>query len=120
MANPSKKLAESLKVLKTLQGQGRIAIRSAELTRIHRERLVKGGFLQEVMKGWFIPARPDETAGESTVWFTSFWHFCVRYLNTRFHSNWSLSPEQSVKLQAGNITVPTQLLVRSPKARNQI
>jgi fido (protein-threonine AMPylation protein) len=120
MATPSKKLAESLEVLKTLQEHGRIAIRSVELTRVHRERLVKEGFLQEVMKGWYVPARPDQTAGESTAWFTSFWHFCAGYLNSRFRSNWSLSPEQSVILHAGNRTVPIQLLVRSPKARNQI
>jgi len=120
MATPSKKLAESLEVLKNLQEHGKIAIRSAEITRVHRERLVNGGFLKEVMKGWYIPARPDETAGESTAWFTSFWHFCAEYLKTRFKSDWSLTPEQSVRLLAGNKTVPKQLLVRAPKARNQI
>ena len=34
--------------------------------------------------------------------------------------DWSLSPEQSLLLHAGNMTVPRQLLVRSPKARNKI
>ena len=32
----------------------------------------------------------------------------------------SLSPEQSLLLHAGNMTVPRQLLVRSPRARNRI
>jgi hypothetical protein len=41
-------------------------------------------------------------------------------LNERFGTNWSLSPEQSLLLHAGNMTVPRQLLVRSPKARNKI
>jgi len=120
MAKPSEKLAESLEVLKNLQDRRVIAIRSRELTRTHRERLVKNGFLQEVMKGWYISSRPDETAGESTAWYASFWDFCAAYLQDRFAAGWSLSPEQSLMLHAGNRTVPGQLLVRSPKARNQI
>ena len=120
MVSPSEKLAESLDVLRDLQGKGKIAIRSADLTRTHRERLVKTGFLKEVIRGWYIPVRPDETAGESTAWFTSFWDFISAYLQERFGDDWSLSPEQSVVFHAGNLTVPRQLLVRSPQARNQV
>lgn len=46
MARPSEKLATSLEVLKTLQDTGFVAIRSRDLTRTHRERLVKHSFLQ--------------------------------------------------------------------------
>lgn len=49
-----------------------------------------------------------------------FWDFCAAYLNHRFGDKWSLSPEQSVLVHAGNRAVPEQLLVRSPKARNKI
>lgn len=63
MARPLEKLAEFLEILKRLQERGVIAIRSGDLTRTHRQRLVKNGFLQEVMKGWYIPSRPDETPG---------------------------------------------------------
>jgi len=120
MASPHEKLAESLDTLRTLQNRGIVAIRSGNLTRTHRERLVKNGFLQEVMKGWYIPARPDEATEESTAWYASFWGFCAAYLHQRFGTNWSLSPEQSLLLHVGNMTVPRQLLVRSPKARNKI
>lgn len=72
------------------------------------------------MKGWYIPARPDEATGDSTAWYASFWGFCTAYLKERFGTNWSLSPEQSLLLHAGNMTVPRQLFVRSPKARNKI
>lgn len=119
MAAPSEKLAESLDILKDLQVSGTVAIKSADLTRTHRERLEKAGFLKEIIRGWYIPTRPDETAGESTSWFTSFWNFSAAYLQKRFDDNWSLSPEQSVILHAGNLTVPKQLLVRSSQARNQ-
>jgi len=120
MASPHEKLAESLKALRALQDHGVVAVRSGDLTRTHQERLVKNGFLQEVMKGWYIPARPDEAMGASTAWYASFWGFCAAYLQERFGTNWSLSPEQSLLLHAGNMTVPRQLLVRSPKARNKI
>jgi fido (protein-threonine AMPylation protein) len=120
MTKPSNKLAESLQVLKALQNRGVIAIRSGDMTRTHRERLVRNGFLQPVMKGWYIPARPDETAGESTAWYASFWDFCAAYLTSRFGKKWSLSPEQSLLLHAGNHCVPEQLLVRASKSRNQI
>ena len=120
MASPHEKLAESLKALRALQDRGIVAVRSSDLTRTHRERLIKNGFLQDVMKGWYIPARPDEARGESTTWYASFWGFCAAYLQKRFGTNWSLSPEQSLLLHAGNMTVPRQLLVRSLKARNKI
>ena len=120
MPSPHEKLAKSLEVLRALQDRGIVAVRSGDLTRTHRERLVKNGFLQEVMKGWYIPARPDEAKGESTAWYASFWGFCAVYLQERFGTNWSLSPEQSLLLHTGNMTVPRQLLVRSPKARNKI
>jgi len=120
MASPHEKLAESLATLRALQDRGVVAVRSGDLTRRHRERLVKNGFLQEVMKGWYIPARPDEATGESTAWYASFWGFCAAYLKERFGANWSLSPEQSLLLHAGNTTIPRQLLVRSPMARNKI
>ena len=120
MASPREKLADSLQALEALQKQGMVAIRSAELSRTHRERLVKAGFLQEVMKGWHIPARPDEARGESTAWYASFWAFCAAYLRARFDEDWLLSPEQSLLLHTGNWSVPEQLLVRSPKARNKV
>jgi hypothetical protein len=121
MPAPSEKLAQSLEMLSKLQSSnGAAAIRSRDLTRTHRERLLANGFLQEVMKGWYIPSRPDEVKGESTAWYASFWRFSAVYLEERFGKNWCLSPEQSLSLHAGNWTVPRQLVVRSPKARNKV
>jgi hypothetical protein len=120
MVSPNEKLAESLKFLQKLQDAGVITLRSKDLTRTHRERLLKNGFLQEVMKGWYIPVRQQEFTGESTAWYASFWNFCAAYFNGRFGTTWCLSPEQSLLFHVGNMTVPRQLLVRSPKARNKI
>ncbi|MEQ9286406.1 MAG: hypothetical protein RIG77_05830, partial [Cyclobacteriaceae bacterium] len=121
MATPSEKLASSLEALMTLQkSSDHAVIRTRDLSRTHKERLLKNGFLKEVIKGWYIPTRPDEAKGDSTSWYASFWKFCAAYLNDRYGNEWCLSPEQSLLIHAGNWTVPPQLLIRSTKANNNI
>ena len=121
MATPSEKLAESLELVHKLQNaNGAAATRAKDMPRTHRERLRTNGFLREVMKGWYAARRPDEKDGDSTAWYASFWRFAAVYLETRFRKNWSLSPEQSLSLHAGNWTVPRQLFVRSPKGGNKV
>ncbi|MBB1268639.1 Fic family protein [Shewanella sp. SR44-3] len=118
--NPvSQKLADSLEQLKLLQESGSVAIQSKQLSRLHRERLLKHGFIREVIRGWYIPAMPDEKLGDSTSWYTCFWDFCGAYLSERFDQSWCLSPEQSINHHIGDKTVPQQLLVRSPKGNNK-
>ena len=118
MAEPHEKLAASLEALKALQEQGRSVFQSRELSRTHRDRLVKNGFLQEVIKGWLISANPNERAGDSTPWYASFWGFCAQYCELRFGADWHLSPEQSLLLQAGNSVIPKQVIVSSPQGAN--
>lgn len=121
MATPSEKIAESLELLHDLQNANRAAaVRAKDLPRTHRERLRSNGFLREVMKGWYIPSRPDEKDGDSTAWYAAFWRFAAAYLETRFRKSWSLSPEQALSLHGGNWTVPRQLFVRSSKGGNKV
>jgi hypothetical protein len=117
--SPQPKLADSLEALHDLQRQGVVAIRSRDISRTHRERLLANGFLREVIKGWYVACRPDEAAGDSTPWYASFWDFCAAYLNERFGDAWCLSPEQSLSLHGGSRTVPAQLLVRAPRGGNK-
>jgi len=119
MAAPPDKLALSLEALKTLQDYGLTAIHTTKITRTHRERLLKNGFIKEVFKGWYISSRPDEPTGESTAWYASFWGFCADYLHSRFDESWCLCPEQSLSIHTGNWSVPKQLLVRSPQGGNK-
>lgn len=119
MASPTDKLAQSLAVLQSLQDASVVAIRTTSLTRVHRERLLKSGFIQEVMKGWYVPARPDGSPGDSTDWYASFWTFCSAYLSERFSNGWCLGAEQSLALHTGNWTVPRQLLVRAARGGNK-
>ena len=118
MATPNEKLAASLSVLQQLQKDGRRVFQSSELSRVHRDRLLKHGFLLAVMKGWLISSSPGAQAGDSTPWFASFWEFCARYCNERFEEDWHLSPEQSLLLHAENTIIPSQVIVYSPKGHN--
>ncbi|MCX6263079.1 MAG: Fic family protein [Bacteroidetes bacterium] len=118
MATPSEKLAASLEILKGLQDKGNIAIKSSELTRTHKERLLKNGFISEVYSGWYIISSPENKQGDSTSWYSSYWKFCAQYLNYKYKYQWCMSAEQSLMIHAGNWTVPKQLIIKSPKANN--
>lgn len=120
MATPQEKQARALDSLRALQERGIVAIKSSDLTRANRQLLLKSGFLQPVMKGWYIPARPDGVGGDGTAWYASFWDFCAAYLNDRFGTEWSLTAEQSLSIHVGNRVIPTQLLVRSPRGKNNV
>jgi len=119
MAAPADKLAQSLAALKALQDAKAVAIRASDLTRGHRERLLKNDFIREVIKGWYIAVRPDGAAGESTDWYASFWPFCAAYLTERFGDAWCLGAEHSIALHTGNWNVPRQLLVRATRGGNK-
>ena len=118
MVTPNEKLAASLAQLQKLQGRGRGVFRSGELTRVHRERLVRNGYLRVVMKGWLISSSPDADPGDTTPWFASFWEFCAAYCMARFGQDWYLSPEQSLILLAENTVIPHQVVIYTPKGTN--
>jgi len=118
LAPPRNKLDESLAELQRLQTGGKRVFQSEELSRVHRERLVRAGFLQQVVRGWLIASSPDTTPGESTPWFASFWEFCARYCEARFAAAWHLSAEQSLLLQAESTVIPSQVVIYSPGASN--
>src|SRR5262249_17523081 len=115
---PNEKLAASLTVLRDLQKDGRRVFQSQDISRVHRERLLQNGFLQEVIKGWLISTSPGARDGDSTPWYASFWEFCARYCSERFGTDWFLSPEQSLLLHAEKTVIPTQVIIQSPKGTN--
>ena len=119
MSTASEKLAQSLEILSEFQKEdGSAVIKSSNISRTHRERLLNIGFLKEVIKGWYISTRPDQPRGDTTGWYTSYWHFISAYLNNRFDNQWCLSPEMSLMIHSGIWTVPRLLLIRSPKGSN--
>jgi hypothetical protein len=118
MATLHQKLAASLERLRKLQNGGRRVFRSKEFPRVHRERLLAQGFLREVIRGWAISASPEAAPGDTTPWFACFWEFFARYCASRFGKNWHLSPEQSLLLNAEDTVIPTQVIIYSPKGKN--
>ncbi|MGF7081486.1 Fic family protein [Mucilaginibacter sp. UYCu711] len=118
MTTPAEKLGDALEALHTLQKRGMVAINTKEISTTYRQRLVKNGFLKEVLKGWYIPASPEERPGDSTYWYANYWNFCGSYINFRYRHQYILSPEQSLQLHSGNQTVPAQLVVKAPDAAN--
>ena len=121
MATPQEKLASSLEALKELQDKtNQLVIKGNDvLGDTHTKRLVNSGFLQEVLRGWYIPSRPG-SEGDTTVWYASYWAFISSYAQSRFGDEWCLTPEASLSFHAGNTIIPKQLIIRSPKASNNI
>ncbi len=124
MAAPNEKLAASLERLRAIQESGQRVVRSSALSRTHRERLSKAGYLQEVIKGWYLPARPDlsigSIEGSTAAWFAGMRDFVAGYCDARFGDSWHLSPELSLLLRSGERTLPWQLQVWSTAGNNQL
>jgi hypothetical protein len=117
MATPQEKLVNALEHLKSLQDKGVIAFRHVDFSRTDREILKKHNFLEEVLRGWYI-ATPNDSKGDSSTWFTSFWGFTAQYLSHRFGENYCLSAEQSLAIHAGNEAIPHQLIIRCSEEVN--
>jgi len=121
MATIQERLASSLVVLKQLQNKNGLAVvKSSEISRTHLERLLNHGFLQEVMKGWYISSRPDSMPGDTTNWYTSYWYFISEYATMRFGKEWSLSADLSLSFYSGSRIAPAQIILRSPKGSNNV
>src|SRR3990172_12025057 len=113
MPAPGELLAASLEELHKVQKDG--VVRSSEISRVHRERLIRNGFLMKVVKGWLIITNPSMRESESTAWYASYWSFVRRYLSERFSSDYCFSPEASIKRHTGATVIPSQLIVITKK-----
>jgi len=79
---------------------------------------VDTGFLSNVVKGWYIVSRPGENEGDSTSWYASFFDFVSAYCTARFSDAWYFSPELSIRLHAGETTIPRQITVCTKDGSN--
>jgi fido (protein-threonine AMPylation protein) len=118
MATPAEKLADALDTLHALQQRGMVAINTKDISTTYRQRLLKNGFLKEVLKGWYIPSSPQEQTGNSTSWYANYWDFCSAYLAERYGDSYTISPDRSLQLHSGDQTVPAQLVIKAPAATN--
>jgi hypothetical protein len=106
----SERLARALKKAKRLAGQTHI-IRGNALERADREILVRTGWLQDIIRGWYMLVRPDVATGDTAAWYANFWDFIHLYLTDRFGENYCLSAESSLDCHTEKSTIPTQLIV---------
>lgn len=123
MGTPSpaqRRLAQALKAFKVLQDKGHHVLRSDELQRTEREALLRAGYLRPIIKGWYMPSRPDERDGDSTAWYACASEFIRRYAEQRFGEQWCVSADHSVRLHAGNTTLPPQLVLNAPAGQNSV
>jgi hypothetical protein len=119
VSKPREKLASALRALKGLQERGRRAIPGPKLSRTDREALLRAGFLKEVLRGWYVPRRPDEADADTTAWYASMREFIADYAQERFGDHWHVNPEQSVLLRSGERTIPKQVQVWAAAGTNQ-
>ena len=121
MATPSEKLAESLRVLKELQDKDNslVIVGTTQLSRTHLDRLKLNGWLQEVLKGWYIVSKPG-AEGDTTVWYSSFWSFIKAYCNRKYGERWVLSPELSLDRWSGSTVIAKQCIVKAPEGANNV
>lgn len=121
MATAAERLADSLAELKKIQDtDGFVVLCGAEqLGKVHLSRLLKEGWLKEVVKGWYIASRPG-MEGDTTDWYTSYWAFISKYCGKRFGNHWCLTAEQSLDLHSGEGKVPVQTIIRNPQGNNNV
>ena len=121
MATVNERLAESLRVLKEYQEKNNYSVihGKSALGTTNTNRLLDSGYLQPIIKGWYMPSLPGNE-GDTTVWYTSYWRFIAAYANNRFGNEWSLSAEQSLAFYSGYYVVPKQVVIRASKAGNNI
>ena len=105
--------------MRAFQQKGIQAIPGAALSRSDREALQRAGFLKDVIRGWYIPSRPDEAEGDTTPWYASMREFVAGYSNERFKDRWHLNPEQSLLLRSGERSVPKQIQIWAAEGTNQ-
>jgi len=116
---PNERLASALEALKRRQEGGLQAFSGPKFSRADRETLLRAGFLKEVIRGWYIPRRPDEADGDSTAWYARMREFIADYAQERFGDRWHVNPEQSVLLRSGERTIPKQVQVWATEGTNQ-
>ncbi len=108
-------LADTLEKAKDLANKNDNIIRSEDLTRRERERLIEEDFLYPIIRGWYLLVSNTIRPGDTTAWYGNVWNFIKQYLNERFGAGYCLSPETSLYLHSQSETIPIQIVVITSK-----
>jgi len=115
MAKPQVIAAALSRVKTAISSKKSQIVYSAEISRSDRELLLSTGWLQEIIRGWYILTRPDLATGDTAAWYANFWDFVRAYLSHRFGDEYCLSAESSLDIHSENPRVPQQLIVIAKK-----
>lgn len=91
-------------------------VRTDNMSRLDRERLLKAHWLQPIIPGWYLLVSPLAQPGESTAWYASFWSFIQHYLESKFGVDYCLSAESSLDIHTGNNLIPHQVVVLTKRS----
>lgn len=111
MGTPSLIAAALGRVRKVTEARQAQIVATAEVHRTDRELLLKTGWLQEIIRGWYMLIRPDMATGDTTAWYANFWDFVSIYLEHRFGKEYCLSAESSLDLHLDSPVIPRQVIV---------
>lgn len=108
---PTDAIAAALfRVRSITDSKGVQIVQSDEMIRADREVLLATGWLQEIIRGWYMLVRPDVATGDTAAWYANFWDFARLYLHDRFSDIYCLSAESSLDLHIENPTIPKQMI----------
>lgn len=93
-------------------------IQSDQMSRSDRELLQARGWLQGIIRGWYLLTTPDAKPGDTVIWQSSYWAFVAAYLESRFGKRYALSSEASLDLHTGALGIPRQLTVTTASGGN--
>lgn len=93
--HPAARASQITEALKSLQDRSLHAIWGTALSRTDRQTLERASFLEAVIRGWYIPKRPNDADANSIPWYASMREFVAGYASERFGERWHLNPEQS-------------------------
>ena len=103
-----RKLADALDRVSAVARKA--VVKSAAIGRVDRELLTERGYLQEILKGWYVISRRVERRGDSTAWYAVFWDFLSVYFDERFGADYCLQAGSSIDLHTGANLIPRQVI----------
>lgn len=112
----NKRIANALDEARRISNEGIIS--SDKLSVRSREILTNAGFLERIVRGWYMLVSP-ELSGSSTAWFSMYWSFVRQYMTERFgEKEYCLSPQSSLDIYTGETTIPAQMIILTRKNSN--
>ncbi len=112
----NERIAKALEEARGVSDEGIIS--SDNLSVRSREILTNAGFLERIVRGWYMLVSP-ESSGSSTAWFSVYWPFVRQYMADRFGENgYCLSPQSSLDIYAGETTIPAQIIILTRDSSN--